>query len=317
LIPVLEAGALPAVTFTIEARPDGEPLSTRMTGASHPPAQVARWASDVAGALATVHAAGLAHGRVTPATIWIDPRDRALLGGLVPAPSPSAGTQQDPWQIPDGELDGPAGDQYQLAVTVAALLTGRLPDSAASFAGQDHLPGVAERIALVIKRGMAPEAEARFPSIVEFAEALATAVQQTGEDLIAGVWEALSRNDRAMASLMLDLAERSLPDHADLPVLRMRLSGNPHTIDAGALATGAFGASSDRSVVTKRFEFTITTDLGDRTASGLDNVANVLLPSLAHQTSGKRPNPWMPLMTGLFGGIFLLAVLLALVFGSS
>ncbi len=317
LIPVLEAGALPAVTFAIEARPDGEPLSTRMTGASHPPAQVARWVSDIASALATVHAAELAHGRVTPATIWIDPRDRALLGGLVPALSPSAGTPQDPWQIPEGELDGPAGDQYQLAVTAAALLTGRLPDSTAPFAGQDHLPGVAERVAQVIKRGMAPQAEARFPSVVEFAEALATAVQQTGEDLIAGVWDALSRNDRAMASLMLDLAARSLPDHPDLPVLRIRLSGNPYVIDTGSLAPGAFGASSEQQVVTKGFEFTVTSDPGNLPASGRDYVANALLSPFAPQTSGKRPNPWMPLLAGLFGGICVLAVLLALVVGSS
>ncbi|MER3439684.1 MAG: hypothetical protein C4346_19985, partial [Chloroflexota bacterium] len=300
----------------IEARPDGEPLSTRLTGASHPPAQVARWVSDIASALATVHAAGMAHGRVTPATIWIDPRDRALLGGLVPAPFASAGTPQDPWQLPEGELGGPSGDQYQLAVTAAALLTGRLPESAAPFSGQDHLPGVAERIAQAIKRGMAAQAEARFPSVAAFAEALATAVQQTGEDLIAGVWEALSRNDRAMAHLMLDLAERSVPGHADLLVLRMRLSGDPHTIDVGSLAIAASCVSSEWSEVTKRFEFTLPAGLGQRPASDLDTIASALLSPITHQPMSKRSNPWMPLMAGLCGGMFVLAILLVLVLRS-
>lgn len=317
LIPVLEAGALPAAIFAIETRPDGEPLTARMTDAAQAPAQVARWAGDIAAALTAVHAAGLAHGRVTPAVIWIDQRDRAVLGGLVPAPQPANPDMQDPWRLPEGERDSAAGDQYQLAITVAHLLTGRQPSPPADGTHGNDLPGVAERIATVIKRGMAREPEKRFPTVAEFAGALAVAVQQTGEDLVAGVWEALSRNDRAMAILMVDLAERCVPSHADLPILRMRLTGDLRPGDLSSLVSEAPGILVTKPVVTKRFEYTFAMDPVDRTMLDSSGFADLLQSQMIHRPHTSRPNPWVPLMAGLFGGVILLAILMAAAFAYS
>ncbi len=300
--------------YAIEPRPDGEPIAVRMKSGPQPPIQVAQWAGDIAAALASVHAAGLAHGRVTPAVIWIDQRNRALLGGLVPTSWPVSPDTQDPWRLPEGEQDGAAGDQFQLATTVACLLTGRLPASPAGKTQGDELPGVAERVAAVVKRGMARDSEKRFPTVVAFAEALAVAVQQTGEDLVAGVWEALSRNDRAMASLMIDLAERCIPSHADLPLLRMRLNGDLHPADLSSLAGGDSGASVALPVGARRFELTITTNTVDRAHLDSSVLANLLMPRTSHQPRAARANPWLPLMTGLFGGVILLALLMAVAF---
>lgn len=316
LNPVLEAGALSTAVFAVEPHPAGEPLARRMANGAQPPVHVARWAGEIAAALTTVHAAGLAHGRVTPAVIWIDLRERAVLGGLFPPLPVHDSAMPDPWAPPEGEPESAAGDQYQLALTVASLLTGREPSS---LTGSTHseLPGVAERIASIVKRGMAPEPEQRFPTIAEFAEALAVAVQQTGDDLVAGVWEALSRGDRAMASLMIDLAERCSPSHADLPVLRMRLNGNLHPGDFRSLIGGEFSHPGAAPGEPQQPAFIALPDPAHRTPLGLDDPTRLLLSPAAHQPRSSRANPWMPLMTAVFGGIIILAILMAVAFAYS
>jgi hypothetical protein len=70
LVPVLEAGVAGEVAFVAEAKPVGTRLSDGLARrAKLTPGQVRRLVHDLATDLSAVYAAGLTHGRVTPAVV--------------------------------------------------------------------------------------------------------------------------------------------------------------------------------------------------------------------------------------------------------
>ncbi|HWO18665.1 MAG TPA: sigma 54-interacting transcriptional regulator [Kofleriaceae bacterium] len=151
-----------------------------------PGAGAALWTllADVAGALATIHAAGLVHADVAPQNVLVigsgDALDRAVLVDLGFAGDPGAthrsglGARGTPAYMAPEALAGhvePRSDLYGLGATVLRLVTGRPPFEGASIGELAQqivaglapypLPGVPRPLADLIFRLVARDADAR------------------------------------------------------------------------------------------------------------------------------------------------------------
>jgi hypothetical protein len=175
------------------------------------PAVVARIITQAGRALASAHAAGLAHGDIKPSNIFIR---RSSRGGLMVAISDfgqggvvSLATQlivsgspvaQEPWiqerllfTAPErlaGAAPEPASDQYSLAAVAYYLLTGRAPvtgdarallariPSAEPIEPSALLPDAPAGLDAILLRGLAKNPAQRFESVEAFARALGPAL---------------------------------------------------------------------------------------------------------------------------------------------
>ncbi|MBX6771799.1 MAG: serine/threonine protein kinase, partial [Chloroflexi bacterium] len=164
----------------------------------------ARLIGQVADALQAAHERGLVHLDIKPANILLGRADWPLLAdfGITRAigRERSASGQEryagtplymSPEQCRGDPLDG-RSDEYSLAVTTYELLVGTRP-----FTGETteavldaHLnlppppprsrnPGIPGPVEAVILRGLAKQADERYPSVAEYARALREAVEQT------------------------------------------------------------------------------------------------------------------------------------------
>jgi hypothetical protein len=229
LAQVIEAGVAGEVAYVVEARPAGTSIAeTLRRQVKSPATAVVRMVSEIAEALNVLHAAGLAHGRVTPAAIWLAESGRPMLTGCLLGGGTVGTGRGDPWFPPEGEsaLANPAADQFQLAMTAAVALTGFAPRTGGVG---DVLPGVPGAVVAVLARATATHPADRFPSLDAFARAFGESVTRAGDELIAGVWEAIGRRDDGMATIMLEMAQGYAPNHPDLAMLRLRLAGGPAT----------------------------------------------------------------------------------------
>ncbi len=131
------------------------------------------WAllADVAGALATIHAAGLVHGDVAPQNVLVG-EDRAVLVDLGLAMA--TGARGTPAYMAPEALAGvvePRSDLYGLGATIIRLVTGRplvegrglgeLAQRILAGAPPPHLPGVPAPLADLIGRLVARDLDAR------------------------------------------------------------------------------------------------------------------------------------------------------------
>jgi hypothetical protein len=322
LASILEAEVSDSTAYVAESVADGIRLSEHLSRAGvMPPFQVKRIVSGVAGALAALHAHGLRHGQVGLATIWVDGAGEPRLGGLL--------TLADPLPAADASVNGSAPvrdavgpgttEDLRALATVAAILLAGPPAEAALSAAldrtgrdltgaertvRDAIPGVAERVTSVIARGLAPSSGDRFSSAEAFAQAFGAAVDHTGEDLVAGVWEALARGDTAMARILLERARAYAPAHGDLQLLAMRLygAGPGGILDPWRPPPSVEGAA----------EWQAAPHLGSNAAVA-DLEISLLLssPARSAQPGKPRSNPWVVLATGIFGCILLLIILAA------
>jgi serine/threonine protein kinase len=152
-------------------------------------------------ALAEAHAHGMVHGDIRPATVFLTPRpdgtplvkvlgfELARTPGVPGQPlartDPSPGTPgyMAPEQMrPTGELDGRA-DVWSLGIVLYECLTGRHPFHAESVSLMQQAavsesprpldPGIPRPLQMIVLRCLEKNRDARFPSIADFAAAIA------------------------------------------------------------------------------------------------------------------------------------------------
>lgn len=154
-----------------------------------------------AAALDYAHKRGLVHRDIKPANIMVTASGitkvtdfgiaKTNLGQTATKTGMILGTPfyMSPEQIRGKALDG-RSDQFALAVIAYEIVTGRKPFAAEQMtsvcyqiiheeplSAKDVNPGVGAEVAAVVKRGLAKEADARYATCTEFAEALLAAVR--------------------------------------------------------------------------------------------------------------------------------------------
>lgn len=172
-----------------------------------PPDEVATIVRQIAAAVHAAHEAGVIHRDLKPDNVMYDPATRGvkLLDFGI-----AADTDMTPEQrltragffvgtlmyvAPEalsGEMVTPAADQYSLATIAYFLLTGTLPYTAktpremfSQLLSQPPIPlrqaqadlQVSPAVELVVMRGLQKDPAKRFPTVVEFADALQQAVE--------------------------------------------------------------------------------------------------------------------------------------------
>ena len=164
------------------------------------PAEARRWLEEAASALDHAHERGIVHRDIKPANFLLDPSRHLHVAdfGIASLQSEDTITSSgelfgtaaylSPEQALGHEATG-ASDRYALAVAAFELLTGGRPFPASHFAAQarqhieDEPPMASERepslppaVDDVLRRGMAKEPEARYPTAGEFVQALEAAL---------------------------------------------------------------------------------------------------------------------------------------------
>lgn len=150
---------------------------TRSDALAQPLDALALWSflADVAGALATIHAAGLVHADVAPQNLLVDPSRTVLVDlGLASADLGARGTPA--YMAPEAfasRIDA-RSDLYGLGVSALRVITNRAPFEAASLgelvqrivAGVPvrPLPGIPAPLADLVRRLVERDPDARPPS---------------------------------------------------------------------------------------------------------------------------------------------------------
>lgn len=181
--------AAEGLPFAVMEPLSGEAISERVArGRAISPGEAQRWGISVAEALAAAHELGQAHGRLTPAAVFLHRADTAAqavkvlgfeAGVLIPRAAPinraeaaALGSFCPPerWQRTP---PSPAGDVYALAVLLGVLYAGRMPpghDELGEWLGEvlpGHLVGLGRR-SLAADPGERPGARA-FVDAIGFA----------------------------------------------------------------------------------------------------------------------------------------------------
>jgi tetratricopeptide (TPR) repeat protein len=200
------------------------------------PARALAWLRDAAGALDAAHEQGVVHRDVKPGNLLLDERGRLVvvdfgiarvaLGDELTVTGQVLGTAS--YMAPEqvrGEPVTAASDVYSLGVVAHRLLTGRRPFAAVNFAAQarahvedDPAPASASNPELpaavdgVLRRALAKDPAARWPSATAFVDALERALEP-GEPTAAThrivpvpPWPARSGRRRGLALMALGAA---------------------------------------------------------------------------------------------------------------
>jgi tetratricopeptide (TPR) repeat protein len=211
VIAVYEAGTAGDIPYVVMEHVEGKDLASI---GKLPEAVVVAHIAGVARALAAVHAVGLVHRDVKPANIIVDSDGRARLGDFGLAGIESNGAAADDHALDitrSGALVGtpaymapelweggcatPATDQFALCVALYELLYGQRPfagDTLAALtknvlAGKLREPAKGGRLAGVVRRGLARDPAARWPSLSALADALEPRARSGRSVIAAGV----------------------------------------------------------------------------------------------------------------------------------
>ena len=205
IVPVHDSGEHEGVVYYVMPHIEGETLRERLNREKRLPlSDVAHITLRIASALDFAHRHGVVHRDIKPENIILFEDEPLILDfGIAKAITAAGGDNLtrtgiaigtpaylSPEQI-SGEtnLDGKS-DQYSLACTVYELLSGSPPFTGSSAQGviakrfterprslAEIVPGTPAGVAESVARALSLESEARFPTVTEFAEALARAAR--------------------------------------------------------------------------------------------------------------------------------------------
>jgi serine/threonine protein kinase len=196
----------------------GETLGSHLKrgGADDTPATL-RIMREVGSALTYLHDSGTVHGCVSPEVVWMAPMARLWLMGwqwAVPLAEIPPGVQPDfrfvpvPNEWSSGEwLPTAATDQWQLAATCFASLTGELPPS--SEVPPIHLlrPDTPQAVAAVIDRSLHTDPKERFPSVASMLRAMDRVVGSRTMIMLAGDEPGVTEHETEEVRLRWALAD--------------------------------------------------------------------------------------------------------------
>ncbi|HEX9562702.1 MAG TPA: serine/threonine-protein kinase [Gemmatimonadaceae bacterium] len=180
-------------------------------------------------AVAYLHDTGIAHGAVSPESVWMAPSGRIWILGwqwAVPREAIPSGCTPDPRWTPwppewlaTGWLPTPGADQWQLAATCFAALTGELPPSE-DVPPLDLLdPDCPQAVVDILGRALNRDPAHRFPTV-----------------------SALLRSLEHAGSAPRRFTDRQVPARADSDEARVRWAvGDDYEI-RGFLGRGTFGS---------------------------------------------------------------------------
>ncbi|MBI4618479.1 MAG: protein kinase [Planctomycetes bacterium] len=213
VVRVLDAGQEGDSFFLVMELVEGTNLESLVAEQGPLPAHRAvRLVCDVGEGLVAAHAKGILHRDVKPGNVLLDPQENRVV--LTDFGMAKAGAEEKKLtrtgtvlgtpvtMAPEccrGEPATEASDQYSLGATLFYLISGRYPydgDNALAIF-QMHInepvpdlgeaaPGCPRRVADAVKRAMAKEPAARFPSIVEFVRAMRHERRRSPLDAILG-----------------------------------------------------------------------------------------------------------------------------------
>jgi eukaryotic-like serine/threonine-protein kinase len=224
------------------------------------------WLVQAAGALAEAHKAGIVHRDLKPSNIFIaeEPGERmakvldfgiakstAIMPGITYSTAGGGGicgTPQymSPEQITDSDVDGRA-DIWALGVVAYELLAKRAPFEAQSFTAlavkiansvapdlQTIRPDLPHALAAAVMRTLRKDRNARFATMLEFAEALAPFGTRT--DLLR--WSKPQLSFSSSPSLSDIPSAPSLPISGSLPVPSVSVRASANTLLGQTLVDG-------------------------------------------------------------------------------
>lgn len=298
-LPVLEAGVENGWAYLVQPPLPPPTLEERLERLGPlPPAAAERALGELADALALLHGRDLAHGDVRPAFVGFGADGRAVLGGLAFGRSSriEPPTAAAPYLAPERRTGepSPAADQFALAATLVAMLTGVAPRAMPPGGAPPTLDlGLPMGLAVAVARGLAPAPADRYPSVGTLVMAYREAAAAAADALVAGVWDTLEHRDYAMAVALIEGALRLRPDHREAALLldHVRSLAPP-----GMLAVGMPWQ---------------TTVAGDPTRPLPDPVATLPTPPPAPPT--RRNRPWLLVMVVTMVGVVAVIGLLVLV----
>lgn len=178
---------------------------------------------------AYLHDTGQAHGDISPESVWIAPAGRTWILGwqwAVPRSVVPDGVTPDPrwtpWP-PEWEREGwqPtfASDQWMLAATCFAALTGELPPSKDVPPLDLVRPGCPQALVDILGRALAEDPAERYPTISALLRTLDNAGSQSRRSV-----------------------EREVPERADTDEARLRWAAGDDYEILGFLGRGTFGS---------------------------------------------------------------------------
>src|SRR5689334_2094101 len=196
----------------------GETLGARLKrGGSDDTPTTLRVMREIGSALSYLHDSGAVHGSVSPEVVWMAPMQRLWLMGwewAIPSAEIPPGVQPDfrflpvPNEWTSGQwLPTPATDQWQLAATCFASLTGELPPS--NGVPPIHLlrPDTPQAVASVIDRSLSTDPGERFPSVASMLRAMDRVVGSRTMIMLAGDEPGVTDNESEEVRLRWALAD--------------------------------------------------------------------------------------------------------------
>lgn len=309
LVPVLETGIAGQIAYVVEAEVAGERLSVRLEreGRMRPRA-AASVLADIAEALDRAHAVGLYHGAISPFCIWSGEQGRSRLGGFALS---GKNATDDIGQLGRLALDLLAGSEWKQSQS----------NSVSVDRIRDHAPGLTEAVAIVIQRALGASTMKPFHSAREFAAAFTESLERAAMDLTAGAWEAISRQDLAMAELLVDMVVGYDPGSKDLPLLRHKL-GHAGLSDPTAAATQLIESILAGSAFSKNGHAD-EDQIGDATGAQADlpelspEMRQLLIGPPGQQKPRSNTNYWAFFTAGAFVMVLFMVAIAALMFMSN